>query len=179
MSFENLNVIEILKVGLPGLVFLLSLFSYRLLSAETKNEKTDKNVLSAIKQYMYLNIVFALMTVAAPIIDKTMFKEHSSPFEFVKFQVQGESSSLQMGKASVCTHSKYQNRYILLGYQHNNQMKTVEVFATPNLPCDTDDKLVLSSGDVSALGIDSQILSTLTLSGSAASQGLKFETVPG
>ena len=179
MSFDGLNIIDILKVGLPGLVFLLSLFSYRLLSAETKNEKTDMNVLSAIKQYMYLNIVFALLTVAAPIIDKTLLKGPSSPFEFVKFKVQGESSNLQTGKASVCTHSKYQNRYILLGYKHNNQMKTVEVFATPNLPCDTDDQLVLSSGDVTALGINSDNLSTLTLSGSAASQGLKFETIPG
>lgn len=178
MSFETLNIIEILKFGLPGLVFLLSLFSYRLLSSETKNENSDDGVLSAIKQYMYLNFVFACLTIAAPILDKTVL-HHDAPHEYVTFHIQGESSQLATGKASVCTHSKYKNRYILLGYETNSQLKTVQVFARPHLPCNDNYKLMLSSGDVISLGIESAALPNLKLSGPAASSGLKFETISG
>ena len=40
---ENLDVLKILQTGLPGLVFLLSVLSFRLLSQEqSKNKPNDK-----------------------------------------------------------------------------------------------------------------------------------------
>lgn len=65
---DNWDIIEILKVGLPGLVFLLSAFSYRLLAREQGKSRPNHDMLESIKHYMYINVLLAILTAMSPLI---------------------------------------------------------------------------------------------------------------
>ena len=67
--FKGLDVVSVLKVGLPGLVFLLSLFSYRLLASEQQNAAPRKVILDSIRKYTYINLTFAVLTLLAPLAE--------------------------------------------------------------------------------------------------------------
>ncbi len=62
-------IIEILKIGLPGLVFLLSFFAFRLLSREQQKQHPNPSVLATIRYFMLINVAFGLLTLIAPIAD--------------------------------------------------------------------------------------------------------------
>jgi len=114
---ENLNPLEILKMGLPGLVLLLSVLSYRLLSKEQGKEQPSDVVLKSIKQFMYLNFVFAGLTVAAPLIEKFLSPPETAQLTAAAMQFTAEAKAdekVPLGKATVCYGSAYANRYLLL-----------------------------------------------------------------
>ncbi|MBN1649274.1 MAG: hypothetical protein JW874_14650 [Spirochaetales bacterium] len=57
--FENLQILEILKLGLIGLGFLLCLFSFLLINTEQKRENgARKKVLKSIYVFMGVTILF-------------------------------------------------------------------------------------------------------------------------
>ena len=74
---DVLDVVEILRFGLPGLVFLLSMMSFRLLSKEQTKPEPDPNILKSIKQFMYVNIFLAVLTILAPLLDSLSKEEES------------------------------------------------------------------------------------------------------
>jgi len=54
-------VVEILKVGLSGFVFLLSWMAYRLLRAEQSAKARDANMIHAINRYMWQSFFCAIL----------------------------------------------------------------------------------------------------------------------
>src|ERR1700676_968508 len=65
-ALENLNVLEILRVGLAGLCFLLSLLSFWLIQQEQQKEGDPrKGILQAIYTFMFVNLVTAALVAAA------------------------------------------------------------------------------------------------------------------
>lgn len=58
---NKFNVIEILRLGVNGLGFLLAFLAYRLLAKEqSKKEPHEKNI-KAIKQFMAFSIILCLI----------------------------------------------------------------------------------------------------------------------
>ena len=58
-QFQPLNVVEILKFGLSGLVFLFALLSFWLLYAEQKRDPPRPKILGCILMFSLLNLVAA------------------------------------------------------------------------------------------------------------------------
>ncbi len=57
----NLDVAEILRVGLSGLIFLLAYLTYRLLRAEQKRNRPRKMILGTIGGFMALCVLMAVL----------------------------------------------------------------------------------------------------------------------
>jgi len=55
-------VVEILKVGFSGLIFLLAFLAYRLLSKEQDKSKPDTKILNAITSYRAYTLIAAVLT---------------------------------------------------------------------------------------------------------------------
>ena len=65
-AFTNLNVLEILRVGLAGLCFLLSLLAFWLIQREQQRASTPrKGILRAIYTFMSVNLLTAVLVAAA------------------------------------------------------------------------------------------------------------------
>lgn len=60
---KDLNVIEILKLGLIGLGFLLALFSYYLLRQEMRRDNIRPKAISAIKFFMLFSTTISILTI--------------------------------------------------------------------------------------------------------------------
>lgn len=143
---ENWNIIEILKLGLPGLVFLLSMLSYRLLSKEQGKKAHSLKMLSSIKIFMYINVAFAMLTLASPIIDYTFFTK-SKIFDIdAKIGI----TDLEQEKAAVCYNADYSNRYLLIKDIKTGRL--IQVFAASLIPCGTTKLIGLSNKDAHQLG---------------------------
>lgn len=142
---DNLNVVDILKMGLPGLVLLLSVLSYRLLANEQGKDHPRDGVLKSIKQFMYLNLVFAVLTVAAPLVEGE-FSAKSD--EFTVPAMAGES--LAKGSAAVCSGTDYANRYLLVRDVETG--KLIQVFARSVIPCDENPQIAINLQDAENLG---------------------------
>ena len=64
--FEDLNVLEILRVGVSGLLFLLSFLAYRLINREQQRTGTSrKGILHTIFIFMVVNLLGAILVAAA------------------------------------------------------------------------------------------------------------------
>jgi hypothetical protein len=64
--FPNLNVLEILRLGLAGLCFLLSLLAFWLIHSEQQREATPrKGILKAIYTFMGVNVATAVLVAMA------------------------------------------------------------------------------------------------------------------
>lgn len=137
----NLNIIEILKLGLPGLVFLLSLLSYFLLRKEQERTTPNDKNLNAIRHFMNLNILLAALTLSASIFDKdkTIFDTTA--------KTSGES--LNKGIATVCD-TNHVNRYLLI--KDIETGKAIQVFTKNVIPCKDEDYIFLAIEDVTNLG---------------------------
>lgn len=143
---KDLNIVEILKLGLPGLVFLLSTLSYRLLSKEQEKKHPAPDMLSSIRNFMYINVTLAILTLISPIIDNTFFtKSHV-------FDIEARTGILDLeeGKAAVCQNVGYANRYLLI--KDKKTQKLIQVFASLLTPCRETTQIVLSARDISTLG---------------------------
>jgi hypothetical protein len=142
---ENLNVVDILKMGLPGLVLLLSVLSYRLLANEQGNEHPRDGVLKSIKQFMYLNLVFAVLTIAAPLAEGKFAPKSA---EFTVPAMAG--ANLVKGSAAVCSGTDYANRYLLVRDVETG--KLIQVFARSVIPCDKNPQIAINVQDAENLG---------------------------
>lgn len=142
---DALNAVEILKMGLPGLVLLLSFLSYGLLSKEQSKENPREVVLKSIKQFMYLNFVFAGLTVAAPLVEKQIMTSSEvitldPPFDAVAMV--GES--LPIGSAAVCKSSINANKYVVVG-NVGKPAEYFEVLARGVIPCNDNKQIAISA----------------------------------
>lgn len=146
ISIENLNILEILKIGLPGLVFLLSILSYRLLSKEEEKEHPHIGVLHLIRNFMYINVILAVLTLIPPIIDYYFVPKTQT------FTIEAITNHLEQGKASVCQGASYAGRNLLI--KDNNTKKLIQVVASSFIPCLKNAQIVLSPTDTSSLGLD-------------------------
>jgi hypothetical protein len=62
-------IVDILRLGLPGLVFLLALLSYRLLEKEQQKKVPNAEILQSIGAYAKYTIFFAILTAAVPLLE--------------------------------------------------------------------------------------------------------------
>ncbi len=149
---ENLNIIEILELGLPGLVFLLSVLSYRLLTKEQTKQNPSEEILRSIKQYMHVNIFLAVVTVMGSMIyvpDTTAFAIHAKTSD----------STLIAGNAAVCTNAAYANRHLLL--KDPGTGKLIQVFANSVIPCLDGEHISLNQSDAINLGWSNGVTDSL------------------
>ena len=152
---DNLNIIEILKLGLPGLVFLLSLLSFRLLTKEQDKKSPSQPILRTIRQYMYLNIFLALLTLGGSIIEDEYFSESTV------FNIQAKTGGrmLLVGNAAVCVNAGYTNRHLLLTDSKTGNM--IQVYAKSVIPCSDGDQIRLNQSDAINLGWEKGITDSL------------------
>lgn len=148
---DNLNIVEILKIGLPGLVFLLSMFSYRLLAKEQEKEHPKPAMLNSIKRFMNVNVVLAVLTLVSPLADR-LWDVNGSALETEAFDVEAITSSdlIEPKKAGVCQNAPYMNRYLLIRDKTTNRL--IQVFAGVQIPCKATEQIALSGFDTVALG---------------------------
>src|SRR5262245_41647140 len=123
MIMDNFNIIEILQLGLPGLVFLLSLLSYRLLAQAQAKQQPDPRTLNAIRNFMCINVGLAVLTLVAPLLDPP-----SLTTRVYDIEAQTGLADLAQGKAAVCQNADYANRYLLINDKITQ--KLIQVFAS-------------------------------------------------
>ncbi len=156
---ENLNIIEILKVGLPGLVFLLALLSFNLLSKEGARDHPRPSLLKAIRNFMYVNIVLATLTLAAPILDRfvpnLLGKEAFSDQKAFSIEAKISPTINESGKATVCQNVDYRNSFLLV--KDAVSQRLVQVRATGVCPCTDSKYILLGALDASQLGWPEEI----------------------
>lgn len=155
---DNLNIIEILKLGLPGLVFLLSLLSFRLLTKEQDKKCPSQPILKSVKQFMHVNIFLAVLTVSASIIGD---HENGCIVDSTVFNIQAKtgSSSLPVGNAEVCINAGYANRHLLLKDAETG--KVIQVYAKTVVPCSDGYHISLNQTDALNLGWRKDITASL------------------
>lgn len=137
---DNLNILQILQTGLPGLVFLLSLLSYRLLSQEQGQPNPNKRVLNSICRFMYINVLLAVLTVSSPILESYLAtpKSDSTPVKnSFETEVSAGFDGLKPLTAAVCVTSQYSGLYMLL--LEKGSPNLLQVQATPIIPCQGDE----------------------------------------
>jgi len=165
---DNLNIPEILKVGLPGLVFLLSVLSFKLLNSEQQKKAPSQPMLRSIKQFMYINIFLAVLTASGPFVEKTYFTTLSktNAIEDIPLTVTLVSNN-KLGKdeAAYCAKAKYGGRFILI----SDGGKATQRFAKyGTLMCDGQDKIQINSPE--KLGFKNDETVTVFI----ANEGMKF-----
>lgn len=112
-NMEGWNIVDILKIGLPGLVFLLAMLSYRLLSREQDKPKPDPDILGSIRNFMFINVISAMVTLVSPIIDHVFFNKVQT-FDIEAFDIEAKTANVERGKAAVCQNANYANKYLLI-----------------------------------------------------------------
>lgn len=162
------EVIDILKMGLPGLVFLLSMFSYRLLAKEQDKEHPSPAILKTIKQYIYVNVALAILTMASPIIDYKFFGA-SSTTQYI--QARMDTNQNEAGLVAVCHGVPYTTRFLLIKDVDTDRM--VQVFADRVVPCSDKEKILMSNADAQHFGWGENIEET-TVEVVSALPGYKF-----
>lgn len=171
---ENLDVIGILKLGLPGLVFLLSLLSFRLLTTEQKEGAPRPLILKSIRHYMYFSFCFALLTFFAPIFERYVLAGGGggSESKTVKLLARTSDTGLQAGEAMACEGSNYSNRFILIKDEQTKNL--IQVYTKVVMPCDDSDRHIhIPREDAQNLGWQAEQTES-TVSAVVASEGYKF-----
>ncbi len=166
---ENLNVLEILKLGLPGLVFLMSVLTYRLIEKEQKKEKPNSEVIRLIRHYRDTSLVFALLTMFPPVIEKYFLaeKEH---YKQIPISASVDNGDLEYGSAKVCNNAPYFGRYLLV--TDKTSQAITQVHAKHVLGCEQNQKkIILSQSDAKNLNWKSNNAEVLLL---VANKGQKY-----
>jgi hypothetical protein len=162
----NIDVLEILKLGLPGLVFLMMLMSFRLISKSQK-QKLDQKTTRNIRLFIFTNVFLAIVVVAAPIIDNRNLKVETFEIKAIKADSAGE---LHVG---VCTNSPYKNRYMLLR-NSDSFVEIVQVKSKGIIPCSSDkEELRIPDAVASKLGWNNRVEGALVVD--VAADGFKFD----
>mgnify|MGYP001616164869 CR=1 FL=1 len=144
----DINIVDILKLGLPGLAFLLSLLSYHLLTKEQEKTSPSARMLKSIRQFMYVNIFLAVLTIAAPIIDK--YSGGSPGMDILSVAAKAVGENLGKGNAAVCTSVSYANRHLLI--KDITTGRAIQVFARSVIPCASGIHISLTPEDATNLG---------------------------
>jgi hypothetical protein len=144
----GIDVVSILKMGLPGLVFLFALLSYSLLSKEQGKADPSDKVLRSIRFYIYTSFALAILTLASPIIDSVFF-ERTKVFTVDALSSSTVSASVAGEAVAVCHNANYANRYLLLKDVASKKM--IQVFASSIVPCGVGEAHVFLSKEAETL----------------------------
>jgi hypothetical protein len=142
---KSIDFLEILKLGLPGLVFLLSLLSFWLLTIEQKRPEVRVVFLKTIQKFIYINAAFVALTVVTPIAESAKSQEFT-----VKATTQ---VGINKGFAAVCNGTNYADRYLLVR-NSKNLGKLIQVQAKTVIPCVGETIIRISPEDARQLGLD-------------------------
>lgn len=161
-------VVNILKVGLPGLVFLLSFLSYNLLNKEQSKETPRAIMLKYIEHFMYVSIVLAILTASAPLIEYQLGKKEK--IDSFQATAQISAKDLKQKEAAVCSDADYAGRYLLLEHASTNM---IQVLGNGVLPCrDDKHKILIGPDDAMDMGLAPE--SAIPIEVSVAGKGQKF-----
>lgn len=143
----GLNIVEILKLGLPGLVFLLSVLSYQLIAKGARQKHLSPSLVSTIRTFMYVNVVLAALTLAAPALDYLLVPTPAAKV----FTVEAHTGSrnMELSTAVVCQNAAYNGRYLLVSTEDRSAL--IQVFARSVMPCPKPDQIELSDLDLHRL----------------------------
>ena len=149
---ENLDIVAILKVGLSGLVFLLSLLAFRLLTKEQEKIPPSDRMLKSIRHFMHLNIFLAVLTIAAPIAHAHFVRLPPDDRKEDVFKVMAKVSKeiVKKGEAAVCFNTSYADRHLLITDTKADKM--IQVWARAKIPCTGDIHISLTPEDATKLG---------------------------
>ena len=162
---KSIDFLEILKLGLPGLVFLLSLLSCWLQAREQKRPEVREAVLKTIQKYIYINAAFVVLTVATPSAESAKSQE---------FTVKATSQvGIKKGVAAVCNGANYADRYLLIR-NPKNLGKLIQVQAKTVIPCNGETIITISPEDANGLGWDAGISTDNVAVAAAIQSGTKF-----
>ncbi len=165
---KDIDFLEILKLGPPGLVFLLSLLSCWLLALEQKRPEVRESVLNTIQKYININAAFVVLTIVTPIAESNISTKGR---EFtIKADTQGD---IKEGVAAVCSGTNYADRYLLIR-NPKNLGKLIQVQAKMVMPCTGDSVIKISPKDANRLGWDAGIDSDDVAVAAATQSGTKF-----
>jgi hypothetical protein len=145
---KGIDFLEILKLGLPGLVFLLSLLSFWLLTIEQKRPGVRVVFLKTIQKFIYINAAFVALTVVTPIAESNM--SNTSQEFTVKATMQ---TRIEKGFAAVCRGANYAERYLLIKNTKNSG-RLIQVKAKSVIPCAGESIISISPEDARQLGLD-------------------------
>ena len=97
---------------------------------------------------MYVNIFLSILTITAPIINKS----YAGPTGMDIFSVAAKANgdSLGKGNAAVCTTVSYANRHLLI--KDIATGKSIQVFARSVIPCANGNHISLTPEDATNLG---------------------------
>jgi hypothetical protein len=144
---EGLNVVDILKVGLPGLVFLLSMLTFQLITKVARGGHLDRSLVTTIRTFMYVNVALAVLTLAAPVLDYLLVP---APTDKVFTAEAGAGShNMELGTAVVCANAAYNGHYLLVSSDDRSAL--IQVFARSVMPCPKPDQIELSDMDLRRL----------------------------
>ena len=164
------DVIKILQLGLPSLVFLLMLMSFRLISHAQKKEKSDPKIIKTIQLFVSTNIAITLIVVAASVLDQLYVSDGVTDTLEVKAV---KSNSEELDVVAVCTNSSIKNRFMLLK-DPDPEVGIIQVLSKGTIPCSgEDEELRLSSHLANKLGWKDRTEGFLTVD--VAANGFKFD----
>lgn len=164
------DVIKILQLGLPGLVFLLMLMSFRLITRAQKKNKSDPKVLKTIQLFISTNIAITLIVVGASVLDQIYVDEGvATTLEIKAVKANMEETHV----VAVCTNSSFKNRFMLLK-DPNPEAGIIQVESKGTIPCSgEEEELRLSSYLANQLGWKDKKEGILTVD--VAASGYKFD----
>jgi len=164
------DVIKILQLGLPGLVFLLMLMSFKLITRSQNKDKPDPKVLKTIQLFISTNIAITLIVVGASVLDQVYVNEGIAETLEIK-AVKANMTDTHV--VAVCTSSSFKNRFMLLK-DSNPEAGIVQVRSKGTIPCTgEDEELRLSSHLANQLGWQDKKEGVLTVD--VAANGFKFD----
>jgi len=144
---QSLNVVEILKVGLPGLVFLLSLLTFQLIAKVARGGHLDRSLVGTIRTFMYVNVALAVLTLSAPALDYLLVPAPAD--KVFTAEAHDGSHNMESGTAVVCADATYNGRYLLVSSEDRSAL--IQVFARSVMPCPKPDQIELSDMDLRRL----------------------------
>ena len=148
-GMEGLNVVEILKVGLPGLVFLLSLLTYQLIAKGEEQKHLSPSMVGTIRTFMYVNVALAVLTLAASVLGYLMVPR--APDEVFTADARAGGRNMELGTAVVCANAPYNGRYLLVSSDDRSAL--IQVLAQSVMPCPKPDQIELSEPDLQRLNL--------------------------
>jgi hypothetical protein len=164
---KGIDFLEILKLGLPGLVFLLSLLSFWLLTVEQKRPVAREGILKTIRKFIYVNVAFVTLTAITPMAESNMINKSR------EFTIKATTlSSLKQGFASVCSGVNYAERYLLIR-NPKNLGNLIQVQAKTVAPCGGEKIISISPEDALQLGLNTPVASD-NVTVAAAMSGTMF-----
>ncbi|GAA5646038.1 hypothetical protein [Vibrio proteolyticus] len=162
---KGLDILGVLKQGLIGLIFLLSMMAFRLLSTEQKKDNPNATVLGSISKYMYLNTFLAL------VVSSSQF---FGPLPSNKEYALTATVSDNVNSVVVCSKSHLSNRIVLITNLENQSI--IQAQANGVACGDKPEMIWLSKEHAENLGIVNKSANVTVL---AAQPGQQFTMFKG